>query len=358
MERRPAGNQDLGWQGIAYSADGSLLMACVAGGRFYTSLNDGLSWTERRPAGNTNVNWSSVASSADGSKIVITEKVMLYVSTNGGNTWTGHTLGSDNYLALALNSDCSQIMVGDYGGGLYISTDLGETWNNVQPAGGSWKALASNVSGSLLIAGIAHGRLYTGSSNIYYLNASPTGTPDGLTPVTGYPNFATLQSNITLVDGDTVELVDNGTIDETGSASITINTSITIKSYYGNINKPTWAYYTGANLNFYISTSSLSTIQDIKFICSGTSAQLRLYNNSGDTSSYLITRCSFDNMLVLGNCGNGKVSITNCLFFNMHNQLNQAVNICIYVYYINSLDNFFIDNNVFYGGSGVFIDGY
>jgi hypothetical protein len=76
----------------------------------------------------------------------------------------------------------------------------------------------------------------------YYLNAgSPTETQDGLTPGTGYHTLAgLLASAITLLDGDTIEFVDNGVIDDSASGLISVGTSVTLKSWSGNTNKPTW----------------------------------------------------------------------------------------------------------------------
>ena len=58
---------DQGWQAIASSADGRLLVAGVNGGQIYSSTNSGATWTTNIAPNGV---WNSFASSADGSKLV------------------------------------------------------------------------------------------------------------------------------------------------------------------------------------------------------------------------------------------------------------------------------------------------
>ncbi len=57
---------DKAWNRAAVSADGTKLVAVVAGGQIYTSIDSGTSWRVR----DSNRNWEGVASSADGSKLL------------------------------------------------------------------------------------------------------------------------------------------------------------------------------------------------------------------------------------------------------------------------------------------------
>src|SRR5216683_1139178 len=68
------------WQSVASSSDGTKLVACVYGGKIYTSTDSGANWTERA----SNRNWRSVASSSDGTKLV----ACVY----GGRIYTSSTL--------------------------------------------------------------------------------------------------------------------------------------------------------------------------------------------------------------------------------------------------------------------------
>ena len=54
----------MNWQYVASSADGSKLVTLTDGGYIYTSTNSGISWTERTSAGQRH--WASVSSSSDG----------------------------------------------------------------------------------------------------------------------------------------------------------------------------------------------------------------------------------------------------------------------------------------------------
>jgi hypothetical protein len=68
------------WSSVASSADGSRLVAGVAGGPIFTSMNSGVSWISNQAPSRT---WSSVASSADGCKLV--------AAVNGGGIYTWQT---------------------------------------------------------------------------------------------------------------------------------------------------------------------------------------------------------------------------------------------------------------------------
>lgn len=190
-ERRPSGNTDYPWISVGSDADGSTLMAAYAPGRLFTSSDGGANWTERQPAGNTDVNWQNVNSDSSGSNLVTTGS-RIYTSSDGGANWTerqpkGNSNG--NWQGLAINSDVTKIMAGDYGGRLYFSSNSGVSWSELQPVGAvnrSWRALGMSNNGSYLIAGIHDGRIYSstnggtnweqefpkGNVNAYWYNAS------------------------------------------------------------------------------------------------------------------------------------------------------------------------------------------
>jgi hypothetical protein len=74
---------------------------------------------------------------------------------------------------------------------------------------------------------------------IYYINASGSDTYPFDTVVKGAITFGSLLSSITLNSGDIVEVVDNGLIDDSATGAIDVGVGTTIRSYSGNINKPT-----------------------------------------------------------------------------------------------------------------------
>ena len=100
-------------------------MAAIDVGRFYTSANYGVDWTERQPAGDINRCWRSARSDSDGSHLIIEV----------------------------------------YGSRIYMSVDSGANWAEERPAGDlnkSWAGLDIDADGTNLIAAADMGRLYTG----------------------------------------------------------------------------------------------------------------------------------------------------------------------------------------------------
>ena len=86
-------------------------------------------------------------------------------------------------------------------------------------------------------------------SSTYYLNAGSV-TEDGLTSETGYHSLSNLLGSIDLHNGDVINFVDNGVIDDSNSGSTFFNTpafgslyitvGVTFQSWAGNIEKPMW----------------------------------------------------------------------------------------------------------------------
>jgi hypothetical protein len=151
---------------------------------------------------------------------------------------------------------------------------------------------------------------------IFYLNANPTGTPDGLTPTTGYTNFHDLGDDL-FEDGNDyiIEIVDNGVLTENESFSTYQNINLTIQSYSGNINKPTWKIV-GTNRLVIYGARSVS-MYDISVVSDGdTHLKLTFFDNLTDNLLSTVSRCSFLNTSVFFECeGFGGIgTITNCVF--------------------------------------------
>ena len=81
----------MSWQSIASSADGTKLAAAVGyGGSIYTSSDAGVTWTEQTAAGSRS--WYSIAMSSDGSKLAaVVSGGSIYTSSDAGATWTEQT---------------------------------------------------------------------------------------------------------------------------------------------------------------------------------------------------------------------------------------------------------------------------
>jgi hypothetical protein len=129
----------------AMSANGLVLAAAgtaTEGTGIYISTNGGISWTFSEPLGNSN--FSCVAVSPFGSAIVVigTASQTLYVSTNLGIVWTPTVSNSQLDFATFSADGTLLLNTGE------LTTNLGSTWKQFQMDG---DPLACNASASELI---------------------------------------------------------------------------------------------------------------------------------------------------------------------------------------------------------------
>ena len=173
----------------------------------------------------------------------------------------------------------------------------------------------------------------------YYLNAGSS-TQDGLTPTTGYHTITALLTAITLIDNDTINVV--GNLVEPVNNNINITTILTIQSWSGNTQQPTW-YCPNNAFNI---TGAAFTLRGIKF----TSATTPIgdwcsfyFNGDGGTSNncknYLIEKCYFTKWLNLDFYNTVSGTIQNNIF---ENNFPVFVNTGTYNQDVNGL---FINNN-------------
>jgi hypothetical protein len=156
------------WYSVASSSDGTKLAAVVNGGYIYTSTNGGVTWTEQTGSGQHG--WFSIASSSDGTKLA----AVNYDGSNCGSS--GGCLISD----------------------LYISTDGGVTWT-IQTSQHDWYSVASSSDGKKLAAvDNNNGYIYTYASSL----SSPSVSTLSASPISS--TSATLNANITSDGGDTI----------------------------------------------------------------------------------------------------------------------------------------------------------
>lgn len=156
------------------------------------------------------------------------------------------------------------------GTGLLVFNSTKDGWDFIcDNYPGETPECMEEFEGDLYIGTYPGGYLLTLSSgpNVYYVDAGTGGNP----PYSGsYTNFYNLLSSETLATGDIIEVVDNGTIDDTAH-SITINdssiTELTIRSWSENTNKPTVNIQPSSHL--VITTSTLLNISGISFVNGG-----------------------------------------------------------------------------------------
>jgi len=168
------------WRAVASSADGSKLVAVVAGGGIYTSTNSGFNWMQTTAPSNI---WISVASSADGTGLVAVGNNSIYTSANGGATWQSENAPEgapfEGWRSVASSADGTKLIAGSQGyfsGGKYIggmistSSNSGGSWDYSLSIAGegypnNWWCVASSADGSKLVAGCQP----VGGSGVIYI---------------------------------------------------------------------------------------------------------------------------------------------------------------------------------------------
>ena len=115
------------WISVASSADGTKLVAAVAGGYIFTSADSGGTWMQRATQ-QGQLRWASVASSADGTRLVATVLGgYIYTSADGGASWT-LTGTSQDWASVASSADGTKLAAAEPSGYIYTSIDSGVSW--------------------------------------------------------------------------------------------------------------------------------------------------------------------------------------------------------------------------------------
>jgi photosystem II stability/assembly factor-like uncharacterized protein len=165
------------------------------GGPVYISTNGGITWTSSSPTNyNTTFMRWHVAMSANGGTLVAAPVGSqpftggsVYVSTNAGTSWMTTATPTQYWSAVAASADGSKLVATAYsdaagcGGPIYTSSDSGATWTSNSVPNTNWVSLASSADGSKLVAvakGITpygEGPIYTGIA-IPFLNIKHSDT--------------------------------------------------------------------------------------------------------------------------------------------------------------------------------------
>ena len=188
----PVSAANKNWMVTASDSDGSVLLAGAYGGRLYLSVDGGTTWTRQTPAGNADRLWRTCASDSDGSVLLAgVNRGRLYLTSNSGADWAEvRPAGSANkgWQVCACDSDGSVLLAGDFGsetgagGRLYISTDGGVNWTEARPAGDTnqhWRSGSASADGAVLLAGVHDGRLWLSTnSGTTWTQQTPAGVTD------------------------------------------------------------------------------------------------------------------------------------------------------------------------------------
>jgi photosystem II stability/assembly factor-like uncharacterized protein len=139
------------WWATASSASGNRIAAVANPGGIYMSSDGGATWTRSNAP---TANWSWVATSSDGSRLAaVAANGFLYTSTDYGQTWTARTSSAQAWQGVTISDDGQRIVgVVDYGA-MYVSTNGGATFTPVAgTAGLDWRAVAGSADGMRLVA--------------------------------------------------------------------------------------------------------------------------------------------------------------------------------------------------------------
>ena len=164
------------WVGLAMSNTGSKVLLANYNSDSVTSTDFNLLWSSdtgstwhttplgNEPTGNPSAGyWASASVSSDGTTLIATQNNYdsstgggVYVSRNGGSTWTAFVANAGHYFDTQYVSANGSILVaGDYYGGVATSTDGGQTFAfsaspTGAPSGTSWYGMTGSLTGSVI----------------------------------------------------------------------------------------------------------------------------------------------------------------------------------------------------------------
>jgi len=149
------------WSSIVSSADGTKSAAIgngeYGGGEVYTSTDSGVTWVEQPNSPNT----YDLASSVDMTKLATAFDSQVYTSTDSGVTWVGQTVQFESISGGALDciassADGTRLAIGGFGTQILTSSDSGQTWTAQGTRFGAWSFICSSADGTSLLAMISN----------------------------------------------------------------------------------------------------------------------------------------------------------------------------------------------------------
>jgi hypothetical protein len=158
-----------GWEAVTTSPDGMRVAAVVQNGPLVLSSDGGASWhTAVMPDGQPDHWWRWIDSSSDGRVLVaVTHNSEVYRSTDYGSTWqwvtvtAGGATVSDRWYRVKLSADGQTIAVvgnsfgGAPGTGIYVSHDGGATWTKGFSLVADYTFLAMSSDGQVIAASVS-----------------------------------------------------------------------------------------------------------------------------------------------------------------------------------------------------------
>jgi len=142
---------DQNWYATASSSSGNRIAAVANPGQLYLSQDGGATWSRSSAP---RANWTWVTMSEDGSRLAaVATNLAIHVSSDYGQTWTATNSAAVGWTGVHLSEDGRQIVATAIDGGIHRSLDGGATFTVVPgTAGGDWRAVSGSRDGQRLVA--------------------------------------------------------------------------------------------------------------------------------------------------------------------------------------------------------------
>ena len=152
------------WSACSVSGDGNKIMGSSTTGLIYISTNGGNTWREASQQ-TGNVKRRALVSSENGAEVfsAIYGGGIEY-SSNSGSTWSVANATQQNWIGMAASNSMQKIFAVAYNGQINRSTDSGATWEQVESVR-PWISVACSSDGSKVIAAAQGGLLYVSTDS-------------------------------------------------------------------------------------------------------------------------------------------------------------------------------------------------
>ncbi|MCX6854660.1 MAG: tandem-95 repeat protein, partial [Verrucomicrobia bacterium] len=247
--------------GFAFSADNSRMYAAPRYSPMLTSTDGGTTWTALPLTPGNNGYWTGVACSTNGQVVIggNADFGYLYTSTDSGATWATHlTDGLRGWGGVAASADGTVLAAASYAVNsgsnpdrIYISTNSGQSWTPRGPTA-FWVGVACSSDGTKLVATADNGQIHTS-------------TDSGLT-WTARESTRNWGRVVSSADGNTLLTTASGVIYRTIDAGVT------------------WVPNSSRNWGTVTMTSDGS-----KFAATIAGLSQQVYTSSGTTAPYAVT---------------------------------------------------------------------
>ncbi|MGZ5269279.1 MAG: WD40/YVTN/BNR-like repeat-containing protein [Ramlibacter sp.] len=196
------------WFGSASSASGNRIAAIANPGGLYLSADGGATWTR---SSLPTASWAGVAMNSEGSRLAaVAGNGLLYTSADYGQTWVARTTSPQPWTGVSLSDDGQRIVATATGGSIWVSINGGTTFTPATgTAGADWRAVAGSSDGMRLVAVASCYNGNPAQQGVYVsVDGGATWTNrnvTGPTPPTGNWTYASASA-----DGQRLAAIDNG----------------------------------------------------------------------------------------------------------------------------------------------------